>query len=79
MLAAIAGLLSGKHANEAMMSQIEAANDYIKAADEGDIYPEEEKILDEAKTKLAVASATPSPTISPVSVELNPRPTASPR
>src|SRR5438105_8493643 len=28
VLAAIAGLLSGKHANEAMMSQIEAANQW---------------------------------------------------
>jgi len=60
-------------------SQIEAASDYIKAADDGEIYSEEEKILDEAKTKLAVASATPSPAISPVSVELDPTPTASPR
>lgn len=59
-------------------SQIEAASDYIKAADDGEIYSEEEKILDEAKTKLAVASATPSPAISPVSVEPNPTPTASP-
>jgi thioredoxin-like negative regulator of GroEL len=59
-------------------SQIEAASDYIKAADDGEIYSEEEKILDEAKTKLAVASATPSPAISPLSGEPNPTPTASP-
>ena len=60
-------------------SQIEAASDYIKAADDGEIYPEEEKILDEAKTKLAAASATPSPAISPVSTELTPTSTPSPR
>jgi len=60
-------------------SQIEAASDYIKAADDGDIYPEEKKILDEAKTKLAAASATPSPAMSPLSAELSPTPTASPR
>ncbi len=59
-------------------NQIEAASNYINAADDGDIYPEEEKILDEAKMKLAAASATPSPAISPVSTELTPTPTASP-
>lgn len=60
-------------------SQIEAASDYISAAHDGKIYPEEEKILDEAKMKLAAASATPSPAISPVSAEITPTPTASPR
>ena len=59
--------------------EIEAASDYIKAADDGEIYPEEEKILDEAKTQLAAASATPSPAMSPVPAELSPTPTASPR
>src|SRR4029077_11205935 len=59
--------------------EIEAASDSIKAAEYGEIYPEEKKILDEAKTKLAVASATPSPAISPVSAEITPTPTASPR
>jgi hypothetical protein len=59
--------------------EIEAASDYIKAADDGEIYPEEEKILDEAKTQLAAASATPSPATSPVSAELSPTPTVLPR
>jgi predicted Zn-dependent protease len=59
--------------------QIEAANNYIAIAEDGKIYPEEEKLLDEAKTKLATASATPSPAISPVAAELSATPTASPR
>jgi thioredoxin-like negative regulator of GroEL len=60
-------------------SQIEAANKYIAFADDEKIYPEEEKLLDEAKTKLATASATPSPAISPVPAELSPTPTLAPR
>jgi hypothetical protein len=59
--------------------EIEAASDYIKAADDGEIYPEEEKLLDEAKTNLATADATPSPMISAIPAELSPTPTASPR
>jgi len=59
-------------------SQIEAANNYIAIADDGKIYPEEEKLLDEAKTKLATASATPSPAISQVPAELSPTPTSTP-
>jgi predicted Zn-dependent protease len=59
--------------------QIEAANNYIAIADDGKIYPEEEKLLDEAKTKLETATATPSPMISGVPAELSPAPTASPR
>jgi len=59
--------------------QIEAANKYIATADDENIYPEEEKLLDEAKTKLATAAATPSPMISAVPSEHNPTPTASPR
>jgi thioredoxin-like negative regulator of GroEL len=60
-------------------SQIEAANDYIALAGEGKIYPEEEKVLDDAKSKVAIASATPLPAISPVPAELSPTPTALPR
>jgi predicted Zn-dependent protease len=60
-------------------SQIEAANKYIAIADDEKIYPEEEKLLDEAKTKLATASATPLPAISSVPADLSPTPTASPR
>ena len=60
-------------------SQIEAANDYIAIAYDGNIYPEEEKLLDEAKSKVATAFATPSPAISPSPAELSTTPTASPR
>ncbi|HEY7001969.1 MAG TPA: hypothetical protein VH330_09520 [Candidatus Udaeobacter sp.] len=38
--------------------QIDAAKDYVAAAKEG-IYPEEKKVLDEARTKIARASAAP--------------------
>src|SRR6266481_7079931 len=42
-------------------SQLDGAQEYIAAAGNGKIYPEEKKLLYEAKTKLAAASATPSP------------------
>jgi predicted Zn-dependent protease len=58
--------------------QIEGAKEYIAVADAGKIYLEEKKLLDEAKSKLAAASATPSPAVSPVPAELTPTPTASP-
>ena len=45
--------------------QIDAAKDYVAATDD-EIYPEERKVLDEAKTKIASASATPRPTVSPI-------------
>jgi Tfp pilus assembly protein PilF len=60
-------------------SQIGATNNYIAIAEDGKIYPEEEKLLDEAKTKLATASATSPPARSPVPAELSPTPTALPR
>jgi hypothetical protein len=60
-------------------SQLDGAQEYIAAAENGKIYPEEKKLLDEAKTKLAVASAAPSPAISSTPVELSPTPTASQR
>jgi hypothetical protein len=63
----------------AQASQLDGAQDYIAAAENGKIYPEEKKLLDEAKTKLAAASATPPPAISPTPAELNPTPTASRR
>jgi predicted Zn-dependent protease len=59
--------------------QIESARDYIAAADDEKIYPEEKKLLDEAKTKLAVASASPSPAVSPLPADLSPTPMALPR
>jgi hypothetical protein len=60
-------------------AQIESAKDYIAAADDEKIYPEEEKLLDEAKIKLAIASAAPAPAVSPLPAEPSPTPTASPR
>jgi hypothetical protein len=59
--------------------QVDGAQDYIAAAENGKIYPEEKKLLDEAKTKLAATSATPSPAISSNTAELSPTPTASQR
>jgi hypothetical protein len=63
----------------AQAGQIEAADSYIAIADDEKIYPEEERLLDEAKTNLATAAATPSPMISAVPAELSPTPTPSPR
>jgi predicted Zn-dependent protease len=59
--------------------QIEPARDYIAAADDQKIYPEEEKLRAEAKTKLAMASATPSPAVSPLPADMSPIPMALPR
>jgi hypothetical protein len=59
--------------------QAEAASDYIAAGDDAEIYPEEEKLLDEAKAKLATASANPSAAISALPAEQSPTPTAVPR
>jgi predicted Zn-dependent protease len=41
-------------------SELEAAKDYISAAENGKLHPEEKKLLEEAKTKLISASASPS-------------------
>ncbi len=60
-------------------SQLDGAQEYIAAAGNGKIYPEEKRLLDEAKTKIAAASATPAPAISSSPVELSPTPTASER
>jgi len=60
-------------------SQLHGAQEYIAAAENGKIYREEKKLLDEAKTKLAAAAASPSPAISSTPVELSPTPTASQR
>ena len=45
--------------------ELEGARDYIAAAENGKLYPEEKKLLAEAKTKLIAPSAIPSPTESP--------------
>ena len=59
-------------------SQIDAAKDYLAAADD-EIYPEERVVLDEAKAKSARVSAAPWPAVSPVFPQLSPMPAASPR
>src|SRR5437016_761538 len=59
--------------------QAEAASDYIAATDDAEIYPEEEKLLDEAKARLATAFADPSAAISALPAEQSPTPTALPR
>ncbi len=59
-------------------SQIDAARDYVAAADDG-ISPEEKVVLDEAKAKIARVSAAPSPAVSPVFAQPSPMPAASPR
>ncbi|HEX3419993.1 MAG TPA: tetratricopeptide repeat protein [Candidatus Udaeobacter sp.] len=41
--------------------ELQAAKDYVDAAENGKIYPEEKTVLEEAKTKLIAASAIPSP------------------
>ena len=43
-------------------NDLEGARDYIVAAENGKLYPEEKKLLEQAKTKLSAASAIPSPT-----------------
>jgi Tetratricopeptide repeat len=58
-------------------SQIDAARDYVAAADD-EIYPEEKEVLNEAKTKIARASAAPSSAISPVPAESSPTPVLTP-
>ena len=41
--------------------ELQGAKDYVDAAEKSKIYPEEKKLLEEAKTKLIAASAIPSP------------------
>jgi predicted Zn-dependent protease len=53
-------------------SELEAVKDYIDAAENGKLYPEEKKLLEEAKTKLTAASAIPSPAESPTPTEAPP-------
>jgi predicted Zn-dependent protease len=50
----------------------ERAKDYIAAAENGKLYPEEKKLLEEAKTKLIAASAIKSPVESPPPSETTP-------
>jgi hypothetical protein len=46
-------------------NELGGTKDYIEAAKNGKLYPEEKKLLEEAKTKLVAASAIPSPAESP--------------
>jgi Tfp pilus assembly protein PilF len=46
-------------------NDLEGAKDYIAAAENGKLYPEEKKLLEEAKMKFIGASAIPSPAQSP--------------
>ena len=52
-------------------NELEGAKDYIEAAEDGKLYPEEKKLLEEAKTKLVAASAIPSPAESPAPAQLH--------
>jgi predicted Zn-dependent protease len=45
--------------------QLDTAKEYIHAAEDDRVYPEEKKLLDEAKARLIAASATPLPEESP--------------
>jgi predicted Zn-dependent protease len=53
-------------------NELEGAKDYIAAAENGKLYPEEKKLVEEAKTKLIAASAIPSPAESPPPSETTP-------
>jgi Tfp pilus assembly protein PilF len=57
-------------------NQIDAAKEYIAATDDAKIYQEEKKLLDEVRTKFAIASAALSPLVSPSPAELTPTPTS---
>ncbi len=46
-------------------SQFEQAKEYIAAAENGKLYPEEKKLLDEAKTSLIAAMAITAPAEAP--------------
>ena len=57
-------------------NQIDAAKEYIAATNDAKIHQEEKKLLDEVRTKFAIASAAPSPLVSPSPAELTPTPTS---
>ena len=57
-------------------NQIDAAKEYIAATNDAKIYQEEKKLLNEVRTKFAIASAAPSPLVSPTPAELTPTPTS---
>jgi Tfp pilus assembly protein PilF len=57
--------------------QIDAAKDYVAAAN-GGIYPEERKVLDEAKTRISSASVARSQAVLPLPAQLKPTPASTP-
>ena len=57
-------------------NQIDAAKEYIAATNDAKIYQEEKKLLDEVRTKFSIASAAPSPLVSPTPAEMTPTPTS---
>jgi predicted Zn-dependent protease len=59
-------------------NQIDAAKDYAAVAD-GAIYPEERKVLEEAKTKIASAPATSPPGASPGPTQPSATPSSMPK
>jgi predicted Zn-dependent protease len=60
-------------------NQLEAAQEYLEAAEDGPLFVEEKRLLDDARAKLNAASPTPTPsaTASPGSTS-SPAPAASP-
>jgi hypothetical protein len=58
--------------------ELDAAKDYAAAASDNEIYPEEKKVLNEAKAKIASAAATPSPAVSPIPTRPSPTPASTP-
>jgi len=55
-------------------NQAEAAKEYIDAAEDGEIYIEERKLLEDARNKLAAATPSPSASASPAPPAFSPTP-----
>jgi hypothetical protein len=47
------------------VNELKGAKDYVEAAENEKLYPEDKKLLEETKRKLTTASAIPSPAESP--------------
>ena len=57
-------------------NQTETAKEYIDAAEDGEIYIEERKLLEDARNKLAVATPSPSASASPAPPVFSPTPSS---
>jgi thioredoxin-like negative regulator of GroEL len=57
-------------------NQAETAKEYIDAAEDGEIYIEERKLLEDARNKLAVATPSPSASASPAPPVFSPTPSS---